>query len=112
MNFHELKDLAMIYSSGKDNKPDYSWDKAHIVVWDPLDQQEMDLIFTGSERPDTKAGFPGVIHFNVSRKGNEHLVDDAFVETLKKIFPNISDEASKEYTKVFLETLYRIKHNL
>ena len=54
MEFNELKDVVMIYSSDPDGKPDYSWDKAKIVVWNPLEQREMNLTFTGSSKENEK----------------------------------------------------------
>ena len=35
MNFHEFKDITMIYSQTNEGKPDYTWDKAQIKVWNP-----------------------------------------------------------------------------
>ena len=107
MNFHELKDIVNIYSSGPDGKPDYSWENAKISVWDSLDQREMDLTFVGSIRPSETN--PGKIQFVAKREGDDCLPADVFEKTLKKIFPNISDETSKEYTKVFLQELSNAK---
>jgi hypothetical protein len=66
MNFHELKDVVMIYSNTLDGKPDYDWDKAQIVVWDPEQQQEYDIVFTGSEKGDKSDNYK--IHFNIYKK--------------------------------------------
>lgn len=108
MNFHELKDVVMIYSSGPDGKPDYSWENAKISVWDSLEQREMDLVFTGSSKPvDDK--HPGRIQFIVNRIGNDRLVTDAFASAIKKIFPNISEETANEYTNVFVKELVELK---
>jgi hypothetical protein len=107
MTFHDLKDIVMIYSSGKDGKPDYTWDKAKIVVWNPAEQREMELVFTGSERPDDTN--PGKISFNVNYKGDRKDVFDAFNATLKKVFPNIEEKTLKEYQKVFLTELVKYR---
>lgn len=103
MIFHDIKDLVMIYGSSPDGKPDYTWDKAKITVWNPDEQREMELVFTGSERPnDTN---PGKINFNVIYTQDRKDVFDAFNTTLKKIFPNIECATLKEYRKVFIEEL-------
>ena len=57
MDFHDLKDIVMIYSSGKDGKPDYEWEHADIAVWDPRAQRKGRLIFTGSSRPANEINF-------------------------------------------------------
>ena len=88
---------------GPDGKPDYTWDKAKITVWNPDEQREMELVFTGSERPnDTNLG---KINFNVIYTQDRKDVFDAFDTTLKKIFPNIECATLKEYRKVFIEEL-------
>lgn len=109
MNFHEYKDIAMIYSSNENGKPDRTWEKAQIVVWDPAQQKRMDLVFTGSERGENPEDFK--INFNVvSRPEKEQLdVLQAFEDSLSKIFPNISHETRKEYLKVFVEMLVKQK---
>lgn len=55
-NWHEIKDLVMIYK-------EWEWDNAEVKVWDPVRQKHMRLTFTGSERPHD--GEIGKIHFNV-----------------------------------------------
>lgn len=52
MIFHNLKDIVDIYSSTPDGKVDYTWDKAKITVWNPIEQKEMELQFVGSQRND------------------------------------------------------------
>ena len=47
---HDLKDIAMIYNDCDDYK---------VVVWNPVEQQTMTLVFTGSDNSDK------TIHFNV-----------------------------------------------
>jgi len=66
MNFHELKDVVMIYSNTPEGKPDYSWDKAKIVLWDPIQQKEYELIFSGSSKADDPKDYK--IHFNIKEK--------------------------------------------
>ena len=70
MDFHDLKDIVMIYSSDSDGKPSYEWEHADIAVWDPKRQRKGKLIFTGSSRPENEINFninfeddlgPGVI---------------------------------------------------
>ena len=109
MLFHDLKDIVMVYSSNENGKPDYSFDKAEISVWNPTEQREMNLTFTGSERPNSE--HPGKIHFNVSYKNNEdtNILNTAFDNSLKKIFPNISSETLEEYQKVYLQELLNLR---
>lgn len=101
MKFNELKDIVMIYSSDPDGKPDYSWDKAKIVVWNPLEQREMNLTFTGSSKENEK---DKKIYFNVSYAGDGSL-GEAFRKTLKVLFPNIRETTADEYEKVFFNKL-------
>lgn len=70
MNFHDLKDIVMIYSSNSDGKPSYEWESASISVWDPKLQRKGKLFFTGSSKPENEINFniefeddlgPGVI---------------------------------------------------
>ena len=96
---HDLKDIVMIYSSDQNGKPDYSWDNAKIVVWNPLEQQEMKLTFTGSYKGETEEDRE--IHFIVDYAGGG-LLTTAFQNTLKTLFPNIDESTIKEYEKVFL----------
>lgn len=105
MNFHELKDIVMIYSS-RDGKPDYTWDKAKIKVWNPSEQREMDLVFTGSQKGDTPEEYS--IHFNVNYKEEGRGdVFNAYINALKRIFPNIADEQLNAYSGVFCEELLK-----
>ena len=108
MIFHELKDIVMIYSSGQNGKPDYSWDKAQIKVWNPAQQREMELIFSGSTRggdENTPSEYRA-LHFNVDYKEDRTTnVITSFEETLRQIFPNIEDHTVHEYTNRFIETL-------
>ena len=106
MNFHDLKDIVMIYSSDKEGKPSYEWDKAKIKVWNPLEQREMDLTFTGSSKGEKEEDYK--IHFNANYKDQGTLMD-AFDNTLKILFPNIEKETIKEYEKVFLNKLIEQK---
>ena len=106
MEFNELKDVVMIYSSDPDGKPDYSWDKAKIVVWNPLEQREMNLTFTGSSKENEK---DKKIYFNVSYAGAGSL-GEAFRKTLKTIFPNIDESTIKEYDKLFFSKLLEEKN--
>lgn len=101
MEFNDLKDIVMIYSSDPDGKPDYSWDKAKIVVWNPLEQREMNLTFTGSSKENEK---DKKIYFNVSYAGAGSL-GEAFRKTLKVLFPNIRETTADEYEKVFFRKL-------
>ena len=103
MNFHEFKDIAMIYSQTDGGKPDYTWDKAQIKVWNPSEQREMELVFTGSQKCDTPEEYS--IHFNVNYKNDEIYVFNAYREALKTIFPNISDETLLDYKRVFINKL-------
>lgn len=103
MNFHEFKDIAMIYSQTNEGKTDYTWDKAQIKVWNPSEQREMDLVFTGSQKGDTPEEHE--IHFNVHYKNNEMEVFNAYREAMKTIFPNISDETLLDYEHVFINKL-------
>lgn len=112
MDLHTLKDIVTIYSSGKDGKPDYSWDHATIKVWNPTEQREMELVFTGSSRngdENTPSELRN-IHFNVNYKDEDRKdVFAAYDNALKKIFPNISDATLKEYHKVFIKELLNIR---
>lgn len=103
MNFHEFKDIAMIYSQTNEGKSDYTWDKAQIKVWNPSEQREMDLVFTGSQKGDTPEEHS--IHFNVHYKNDEIGVFNAYREALKTIFPNIGDETLVDYEHVFINKL-------
>ena len=105
--FHDLKDIVMVYSSDQNGKPDYSWDKAKIVVWNPLEQREMKLTFTGSSKGETEEDRE--IHFIVDYAG-EGLLTGAFRKTLKTIFPNIDESTIKEYDKVFFSKLLEEKN--
>ena len=109
MTFHNIKDIVMIYSSGNDGKPDYTWDNAQIKVWNPTEQREMDLVFTGSERPNDQ--HPGKINFNVNYKDDTNDVFDAFCVTMKSIFPNIEESTLKEYQKRFMQDVVNIRFN-
>lgn len=107
MNFHELKDIVMIYSS-HDGKPDYTWDKAKITVWNPFEQKEMQLCFTGSSKGDKPEDYK--IHFNVIYKDEGHEdVFDAYKNALKRIFQNIDDEQLNAYGGVFCEELLKTR---
>lgn len=103
MNFHEFKDITMIYSQTQEGKSDYTWDKAQIKVWNPSEQREMDLVFTGSQKGDTPEEYS--IHFNVHYKNDEIGVFNAYREAMKTIFPNISDETLVDYEHVFINKL-------
>lgn len=106
MTFHDLKDIVMIYSSDQNGKPDYTWDKAKIKVWNPLEQKEMKLIFTGSSRAEKPEDYE--IHFNASyQEGNTCI--DAFENTLRAIFPGIEDSTMQEYKKIFLQEINYLK---
>lgn len=110
MDLHALKDIVAIYSSGKDGKPDYSWDHAKIKVWNPTEQREMELVFTGSNRGDENTpSQERSIHFNVTYKEDHKNVFDAYDIALKKIFPNIEDATLKEYRNVFMQELLNIR---
>lgn len=109
MNFHGLKDIVMIYSSDQNGKPDYTWDKAKVKVWNPEEQREMELVFTGSSKGDTPETHE--INFNVIYHDRGLVVFDAFDSALKKIFPNISDELLNEYRKTFLKELIAKRQN-
>ena len=106
MEFNDLKDIVMIYSSDPDGKPDYSWDKAKIVVWNTLEQRKMNLTFTGSNKGETEKDRE--IHFNVSYAG-EGSLGEAFRKTLKVLFPNIRETTVDEYEKVFFNKLLEEK---
>lgn len=111
MDLHALKDIVDIYYSGKDGKTDYSWDRAPIKVWNPVEQREMELVFTGSSRngdENTPAELRS-IHFNVNYKEDRKDVFDAYDIALKKIFPNIEDATLKEYRNVFIQELLNIR---
>lgn len=56
-NWHEIKDLTMIYHENE-------WDNAEVVVWDPHRQKHMRLVFCGSSRP--QGDKPGKINFVVN----------------------------------------------
>lgn len=101
MIFHDIKDIVMIYSSTPEGKPDYTWDKADITVWNPAEHRKMKLVFTGSERPNDE--HKGRINFNVNYLDDGKDVFDAFKSTLKRIFPNIECKTLKEYEKIFIE---------
>ena len=108
MDLHALKDIVAIYSSGKDGKPDYSWDHAKIKVWNPTEQREMELVFIGSNRGNENSpSEERIIHFNVNYKDDGKHVFDSYDNALKKIFPNIEDATLKEYRKVFMQELYK-----
>lgn len=100
--FHDLKDIVMIYSSDENGKPDYSWDKAKIVVWNPLEQREMNITFTGSSKGKTEEDRE--IHFNINY-ASEGFLTEAFQNTLKMLFPNIEESTIKEYEKVFFSKI-------
>jgi hypothetical protein len=70
MNFHDLKDIVMIYSDHTYDRPDnpsINWDKADIVLWDPVQQKRYDLVFTGSRRGETDTD-PKTINFNIQER--------------------------------------------
>ena len=102
MNLHELKDIVMVYSTDSNGKPSYEWDKAKIVAWNPLEQREMDLVFVGSNKGESPEEYK--IHFNVNYKDQGFLMD-VFTDTLKTLFPNIDEDTTKEYMKIFLNKL-------
>jgi len=107
MNFHDLKDIVNIYSS-VDGKSDYTWDNAKIYVWNPSNQKEMNLVFTGSERAENKTDYK--IHFNAEFiDANPFAFQDAFENTIKKILPNITDEELQEYKTAFLQEIIRMR---
>lgn len=112
MNLHELKDIVTIYSCNAQGKPDYSWERAKIAVWNPSEQCEMNLVFTGSDR-DGDENTPSEnrkIHFNVQYVDPDRKnVFEAYESALKKIFPNIDDSTLKEYGKVFLQELLNLR---
>lgn len=103
MIFHDLKDIVNIYSSSC-NGPDYEWENAKIVVWNPSNQKEMNLVFTGSERGEKPDEYK--IHFNAEFFDSTPFVfQDAFVDTIRKIMPNIDDEKMTEYKSMFLQEI-------
>jgi hypothetical protein len=67
------------------------------------------LYFTGSEKPN--GNHNGKINFNADYVDNsdQATMFTAFDNSLKKIFPNISDATITEYHKVFLQELYTIR---
>ena len=109
MNFHELKDIVEIYSQTPDGKFDNTWDKAEIKVWNPDEQREMKLYFTGSSKGETPEKH--VINFNVQYKDENYKdVFIAFVNTIKKIHQNISEEDVKKYKNTFINELINTQH--
>ena len=56
MNFHDLKDIVMIYSS--QSRDSFDWDRAKLVLYSPEDKKSYELTFIGSSRDDG-----GSIHF-------------------------------------------------
>lgn len=103
MNFQEFKDITMIYSQTPDGKFDNTWDKAQIKVWNPSEQREMELVFTGSQRGNTPEEYS--INFNVHYKNDEIGVFNAYREAIKTLFPNIDDETLLNYEHVFINKL-------
>lgn len=109
MNFHELKDIVTIYSQTPDGKFDNTWDKAEIKVWNPNEQREMKLYFTGSSKGETPEKH--LINFNVQYKDENYKdVFIAFVNTIKKIQQNISEEDIKKYKNTFINELINTQH--
>lgn len=104
--FHDLKDIVMIYSSDHNGKHDDSWDKAKLVVWDPLEEREIHLIFTGISKGETENDRE--MHFNVSYSESD-VLGEAFKKTLKVLFPNIEEDTMEEYSKVFSNKLLEEK---
>lgn len=113
MNLHELKDIVTIYSCNEQGKPDNSWERAKITIWNPNEQREMDLVFTGSDRGGCDENTPSEnrkINFNVQYVDPDRKdIFDAYNNALKKIFPNIDDSTLKEYSKVFLQELLNLR---
>ena len=102
MDFHDLKDIVMIYSSDKDGKPDYEWEHANIVVWDPKRQRKGKLVFTGSSKPENE------INFNIDFDDDLWpCVTEAFGEVLEKMKENNFD-MSINWEMRFLENM--LKH--
>jgi hypothetical protein len=108
MTFHDLKDIVMIYTSGKDGKPDYTWDKAKIVVWNPEEQKQMNLVFTGSSKGDKPEDYE--IHFNANYEDEQQVnVFDAFDNTIRSLFPEITIEQLREYKTNFMKEILNQK---
>lgn len=107
MTFHELKDIVMIYSSSPSGLSSYEWNKAKIKVWNPAEQREMNLVFTGSTKEESPEDYK--IHFNVNYVDEKESIIDAYKSTLKELFPDISDETLTEYTKVYIQKLLKRK---
>lgn len=108
MNFHELKDIVSIYST-HEGKYDNTWNNAQIKVWNPVEQREMDLVFTGSSRGETPEQFQ--INFNISYKDQAPRdVFEAVKNTLKALFPKANEEELKEYNGLFMKELYQVRN--
>ena len=73
----------------------------------------MDLVFTGSSRngDENTPAEQRSLHFNVVYKDEDRgTVFDAFDNALQKIFPNIEDATLKEYRKIYMEELLKIRN--
>lgn len=109
MEFKELKDIVNIYSCGKDGKPDREWDKAKVTIFNHAEQKSMNLVFTGSSKGDKPEDYK--INFNVSYE-NEKTNDvfTAFENTVNRILPSTVDEQLKEYKKIFIEEILKLRN--
>lgn len=107
MIFRDLKDIVNIYASANE-KLDYNWDNAKIFVWNPSNQKEMNLVFTGSARAENEAEYK--IHFCAEFVDSKPFAfQDAFENTIKKIMPNIDEEKLKEYKTLFLQEIINMR---
>ena len=101
MDFHDLKDIVMIYSSDNEGKPSYEWEHADIAVWDPKRQRKGKLIFTGSSKPENE------INFNINFEDDLGPgVIEAFNEVLEKMKEKNFD-MSINWEMRFLENMLR-----
>ena len=91
MIWHEIKDLVSIYHED-------SWDKVNITLWDPVQQKNYTLVFTGSTRGNG-------IHFNIvevaSTPDEEKRIDllNQMVSISKSIhsLQNLNNKLKEEY---------------
>ena len=103
MDFRDLKDIVMIYSSDRDGKPSYEWEHANITVWDPKRQRKGNLIFTGSSKPENE------INFNIEFEEDlGPCVIEAFEEVLEKMKEKNFD-MSINWKMRFLENILKYR---
>ena len=101
MKIRDLKDLIDIYED---------WPNADIKVWMPSLQKEYELVFSGSENKgenNRKLNF-----IAIPKEKSDPVLGFlySFEETLKKIFPNISEDTLKDYSKLYLEEIVKKIH--